>query len=148
MHDFENLYNIRKIAESNLGVVYSEEFRRKCSDSKKGFVFTEEHKRKISESKQGFSPMLGKKFTQSHKDKIRESNRGLVRTEEVKQKMRDGFNYNVRRHVFSVKCIETNEVFTSYSEAAIKFGVSITTISNAAKYNKVVSKKYHFEKVD
>lgn len=131
-----------------MGLVASEEFRQKCADNKKGFVFTEEHRRKISQSKRGFSPMLGKRLTQDHKDKIRESNKGLRRAEETKQKMRNKFNYNARRHIFSVKCIETNEVFASYSAAAIKFGVSVTTISNAVKNNKVISRKYHFEKVD
>jgi len=86
--DFYSPYfNNRKIADSNLGMKYSEEHRKKISISNKGKKLSPEHLKKITEASKGrhlseeakqklrdFNK--GKKLSEEHKRKISESNKG------------------------------------------------------------------------
>jgi group I intron endonuclease len=80
-------YNIRKFAENNLGLKYSEESKRKMSESAKGnkyclgYKHSEEIKLRISLSHKG------RKLTEDHKRKIGLGNKGIKRSKETKIKM-------------------------------------------------------------
>lgn len=75
-YDREFGYNLRKNANSTLGIKLSEETKRKMSQPR-----SEEHKRKMSESRKGI------KLSKEHVDKVRLANTGKKRSEEVKRKI-------------------------------------------------------------
>ena len=80
----KELYNIRKIANSNLGTVLSEETKNKISKKAKGRKASKETKEKLSKMRMGSgnnmfgkpSAMKGKKHSEETKRKIGESQRG------------------------------------------------------------------------
>ena len=71
----------KKISEGLKGIKRSKETIQKIKDSQKGRVFSEEHKRKISESHKG------KKLSEIHRKKISEGNKGRTPTEETIKKI-------------------------------------------------------------
>jgi group I intron endonuclease len=97
--DKEFGYNLRVIATSNLGYIWSEESKQKLSKAKKGNsfhteetkekirkkrkeqIFSEETKKKMSQTKKG------KKFSEEHKAKISSSNMGKKISEETRLKL-------------------------------------------------------------
>lgn len=80
--DFYSPYfNNRKIADSNLGMKYSEEHRRKISEGNKGKKLSPEHKRKIGETS------MGRKLSEESKEKLRKFNKGKKLSEEHKKKI-------------------------------------------------------------
>lgn len=60
-------FNKREIAESNLGVVFTEEHRRKIGEANKKRIISEEQKLKISQS------LKGRVITEEWKQKMREA---------------------------------------------------------------------------
>ena len=66
----------------------SEKTRRKISEAQIGIIFTEEQKKKLSEAKTGENnPMFGKHLSEDTKRKISESKTGIIFTEEHRKKM-------------------------------------------------------------
>lgn len=83
-------YNQRVIAESNRGIKWTDETKRKWSKQRKGKPlgpFTEEHKRNISLSHIGNQWNVGHIVTPETREKIANSHRGKHLTEEHKRKV-------------------------------------------------------------
>ena len=86
-------YNIRKIANSNLGLKWSAETKYKLSKARLGKKLSEETKRKMSESKKGNKcglgnkNFLGKKHSEETKRKLSEFNKGKKLSKETKRKI-------------------------------------------------------------
>lgn len=76
-------FNIRKIADRNIGVKFSDEHNKKMSIAKKGSKLSEETKHKISESMKGrVTWNNGLKRTPEHMEKLHSSTRGKKQTPE------------------------------------------------------------------
>lgn len=120
-HNECELYNIRKIAHSNLGLRASLETKQKMSIAGKNKEFTTEHKANISKAKKGFAPMKGRRFTEEHIKKIKEA------------------SYK------KVYCIELDKSFNSIVEAAKEFGVSSGAIIQSIKKGTRVCRQYTFK---
>jgi group I intron endonuclease len=109
-------YNLNPLSVSSLGIVHSEETRKKLSESHKGQrpwmwgkkhteetkkkislantgkLATEEHKRKLSEARAGNKhPMYGKHHSEETKRKISLSEKGKIMSEEAKRKISEAF---------------------------------------------------------
>jgi group I intron endonuclease len=98
-----------KACRGRKGRVASPETKAKLSALRKGRTLSEEHRRKLSEGK------LGKTFSDEHKKHLSENS----------------------AHSKKVKCIETNEIFESCTDAAVAMGMnksSRTHISRACKF--------------
>lgn len=83
-------YNIRTVADRNIGLQHSEDTKNKIKEKRKNQIitFTPEHREKIRKSLIGReSPMKGKKFTKQHRLKISESLTGKRLSEEHKKKI-------------------------------------------------------------
>lgn len=78
---FNPFFNNRKKADSNLGMKYSEEHRKKISVANKGRVLSPEHIKKIGETSKG------RRLSESAKQKLREFNVGKKLSEEHKRKI-------------------------------------------------------------
>lgn len=88
-YDKEFGYNVGKIAGSRLGVLATEETKKKLRQ-RKARIWTEESRKKLSESKKG---VKRKPFSEEHKAKLREilknnraDNTGRIQTEEHRRK--------------------------------------------------------------
>lgn len=117
--DFEQLYNLRKVAHSNLGLKLSPETLQKMSDVKKGKVFSEEHKANISKGKKGKAPRP----------------KGFKHKEGQTQKIKEGCYKKIY-------CKELDRTFESCTEAAKEFSVSNCAISQALKKGFKIQGKY------
>ncbi len=78
---FDPFFNNRKKAESNLGMKYSEEHRKKISEANKGRKLSPEHIKKIGETSKG------RKLSDEAKEKLRVFNTGKKLSEEHKRKI-------------------------------------------------------------
>lgn len=149
--DFEELYNIRKKAESNLGIIVSEDTRKRLSVVGKNRKHTEETKQRISKSNKGkvisvaqrekiskansnptditrkkmSASQKGKKVTQATKDKM-SSTRKLEENGNAKLKSAD---------VIKIKQMLVSKKFT-YQEIADKFCVSKGAIADIKKFKR------------
>ncbi len=77
-------FNIRQVADSNLGLKHSEETKRKISDSQRGQKrgpISEEHKRKLNDA------WRGQKHSEETKQKLSEINHGRKHSEESRRNM-------------------------------------------------------------
>lgn len=87
-YDKEELFNIRLIAESNLGVRHSIETRAKWSEGLKGnqhalgMKHTDEAKAKMSKSRMGNKNLLGKKYSEETKAKMSAARKGIPKSKE------------------------------------------------------------------
>lgn len=168
-------YNIAKYASTTRGCFHTEKARKKMSESKKGkcpHLFGEkngmygkhhteeelkaisEHSKKLWEDEEyrrfqserisgdknyfygkhfngELNAMYGKHHTEETKAKISKANKG---------------NHTIGG-CMAIRCIETNEVFISMSEAARKYGAYASAIKLAVDNPKRTCKGYHFEKV-
>jgi len=91
-------FNIRKIAESNLGLKCSDETRQKISESLKGRILSEKHRKNISEGHKGIicseetrqkmsKSLIGKHHSEETCKKIGEASKSRKHTEKTKRKM-------------------------------------------------------------
>lgn len=80
-------YNIRKIADSNLGLKASEETRIKISLAGKGRKFSEEAKRKLSVKLKGNKSKTGKKISEETRIKMSVAATGRICSNETKIKI-------------------------------------------------------------
>ena len=106
----KQLVNLTDGGEGCAGLVHSTEARNKRSKSLMGKALTEERKTNISKSLQG------RKLSTEHAQRSREILSALREKTKVK-----------------VKCIETEEIFDSVSEAALQTGVDASSIVKACK---------------
>lgn len=120
---------------------------KKVSEKLKGKEFTDEHKANISKAKKGKSPwnkglkfppeahpMYGKHLSESAKQKISCANKGRTRTKQERLACAK-----------KVLCVDTNELFTSITDAAKKYGVSIYAISNVLRGKSNTCKGLHWK---
>jgi len=81
-------YNMRQIADSNLGLKRTAETRAKISASHMGKKRSAEHKANISAAKSGINHnFYGKKFSKEHKANISAAKKGVRHSEETKRKI-------------------------------------------------------------
>ena len=114
----EDLYNIRVIANSNLGTKLSEETKKKISEAKKNM--SEETKKKMSEAQKG------RKLSEETKKKISEAQKGRKLSEETKKKI----SRNSTRKKPLLACIDGLEKkFDSLTQASVFTGVKVNYIS-------------------
>lgn len=116
-----------KVIPQRIGRTHSIESRQKMSKSHKNKSFSEEHKKHLSESK------VGKLFSKEHKKHLSENS----------------------AHAKKVRCIETNQIFNSCSDAAISMGMSINSkthisrvcksIESTAGTHPITHEKLHWE---
>jgi len=82
------VYNLREVAQSNLGLKYSEESKKKMSDWQVGRKFSAETKAKISNARKGsVSPNKGKVFSEEVRKKMSEGGRKKKLSDEHKAKI-------------------------------------------------------------
>ena len=126
----ENGYNQSTGGEyGSIGVVFTEERKRKIGEAHKGMKHTEEAKKKMSEGHKGLTTW----------------NKGRHWTEREKEKMTRAQN-----NCKSVKCVETNTIYNSGREAARKTGINRNSIKDCLhKRNHCkTAGGYHWEDVD
>ncbi len=77
-------YNKRKIADSNFGIIHSNEARANMSSAQKGIAKSEEHKEKLRKPKTNTENMKGRKLSADHIAKLVAANTGRVVSDEMK----------------------------------------------------------------
>lgn len=96
------VYNLRDVAESNLGIKYSEESRKKMGEWQVGKKLSVETKQKISEAHKGKSShMKGKTFSDEVRQKMSESAKKKTLSPEHKAKIAEA----IRGRKFSAESI-------------------------------------------
>lgn len=162
----EKGYNITKGGEGVLGVVFTEERKKKISEAKMGHKVTEETRQKIREKNSGENHWnFGKKMKNETKEKISKSHKGMVFTEEHKKNLSLGHKgqkawnkglkiseeeKNKQRYShkhLSVVCVETNEQFYSIREANRKTNINVSHIAEVCKGIRKTAGGYHWEYV-
>ena len=161
----ESLYNIRLIAESNLGISTgrrTKEFSRLMSSIKKGQVpwmknkkhseksilkirhkrklqvITEEHKQRLSESLKGRSPWnIGIPLSEVTKNKMNKTR--LNWSKKYKDEVYKTIHDKCKK---KVKNLTTGEVFDSIKEASEYFGANSSCISQVCKGKGKTHKGY------
>lgn len=132
----------RKIGEAHKGEKHhfygkhrSEEVKQKIRETKLGTKMSEEAKRKISKA------LIGKKLSDKTKKRMSESKSGerhpmygKLRPEETRAKVWK-----------AVRCIETEQIYKSITQASIDTGVSPTGISKVCLGKQKTSGGYHWE---
>lgn len=83
------LVNLTAGGDGTVGVIRSEETRRKIGDIHRGKNLSEETRRKIGEAQQGNKHKLGKKHSEESRLKLSEAKRGKNLSEEHKRKLSD-----------------------------------------------------------
>lgn len=114
--------------------------KRKEVNSNLGMVLTEEHKRKISESNTNNPKRVGRKLSDEHKESIRKSHLGKNLSEETKQKISNLFK-GENHPMAKLTQEKANEIKTLFGkmkmkEIAFKYNVSVSTIE-LIKMNKL-----------
>lgn len=114
--------------------------KRKKVNSNLGMVLTEEHKRKISESNTNNPKRIGKKLSEKQKEKMRQAKLGKKLSEETKQKISEKFR-GENHPMAKLNQEKANEIRTLFGkmkmkEIASKYGVSVSTIE-LIKMNKL-----------
>ena len=138
-----NGYNLTDGGEGTAGRIVSAETRKKQSDSRKGRKFSplsKEHREKISRANKG------RKRSEEYCRRFSEMQRGKKRkphSEETRHKMSK--KCKGKR---PVRCVETNEIFESITEAAKWAGVTFSTLSIAVDKNNRTAGGYHWEFVN
>ena len=114
--------------------------KRKEVNSNLGMVLTEEHKRKISKSNTNNPKRVGRKLSKEHKENIRKSHLGKKLSEETKQKISKKFK-GENHPMAKLNQEKADEIRTLFGkmkmkEIASKYGVSVSTIE-LIKMNKL-----------
>lgn len=114
--------------------------KRKEVNSNLGMVLTEEHKRKISESNTNNPKRIGKKLSEETKQKMRKAKLGKKLSEETKQKISEKFK-GENHPMAKLNQEKANEIRTLFGKMkmkkiASKYGVSVSTIE-LIKMNKL-----------
>lgn len=114
--------------------------KRKIVNSNLGLVLTEETKSKISKSNKGNIKRIGRKLSDEHKEKLRKSHLGKSLSDETKQKISKKFKgeNHPRAKLTQNKANEIRLLFGSLKmkEIANKYNVSVNTIE-LIKMNKL-----------
>lgn len=114
--------------------------KRKEVNSNLGMVLTEEHKRKISESNTNNPKRIGKKLSEEQKEKMRQAKLGKKLSEETKQKISEKFRgeNHPKAKLTQEKANEIRTLFgkMKMKEIAFKYNVSVSTIE-LIKMNKL-----------
>jgi group I intron endonuclease len=131
-------YNIRLIADSNLGIKRSKETIEKIRRCNLGKKLSEEHKNKISTNNKGKN--LGKKHSEETKEKM--SNKAKERT--IPRKNGKIPEYIIEKTRKKVINLDTNEIFISIHEAAKAYNISIGHLSNVCRGLSKTAKKYRW----
>lgn len=135
------------------GKHHSEKTKQKMSKSRMGnqnakgctWVMKQETKDKISAALKGKQNCLGRKLSQETKNKIAESNRNKLVSEETKRKISEA---NKGKTAKPVKCIETEMIFNSVSEAGDFIGKCISGIIACCAGRQKTCGGYHWEYVN
>lgn len=130
----------------------SEETKRKMSNSRKGnqnakgkrWKLNAQQRERRRQTALGNTYCLGRKLTAYHRQRIIESNKTRVLSEDTIKKMSESHKGKATK---KVRCIETDMIFNSISEAAIFVGKSITGIIACCKGKQKTCAGYHWEYV-
>jgi len=97
------VYNMREVAQSNLGLKYSEESKKKMSEWQVGKQLSEETRQRISDSHKGkSSPMKGKTLSEEVRKKMSESAKKKTLSPEHKAKIAEA----IRGRKYSKESLE------------------------------------------
>lgn len=112
----------KKISDAHKGMQLSLEARKKISVKNKGKKISDAQKQILSETRKGINnPMYGKHFSKEHKDKLGIAN-GIP-----------------------VRCIETNTIYFSANEASKQTGINDWCIGEVCKHKRKTAGKLHWE---
>lgn len=115
------LCNITDGGEGTLGLVFSEEVKKKMSLTRTGRKQSEAQKQKRAATLSGpGNPWYGKKFSEEYKYKLSQAKLGKKRDPEVMKKIHDSLKKSVTDGV---------QVYSSLKEAADKYSVHQCTIT-------------------
>jgi group I intron endonuclease len=164
-------YNVRKIAESNLGIKRTEQYKQNMRDVKKdtycgednwnyGKCLTEEHINKLSISHKKYyeinrSPMFGKHHTEETKEKIRINKKGKIGpnlgkhfSEDTKNKMskvRKGKQMGSQSPIAKpIINLDTNETFVTIKSAAKYYHINDRNICSVCQNKRKTAGGYHW----
>lgn len=113
----------------------------------KGFRHSEESRKKMSESRASSfcgekNPFYGKTHSVESKQKMSARRKGMAHmTPEAVRKIRDS------HHKVKVRNVETNEVFASVKEAAVKYNLKDTNITRVCKGRRKSTGGFRWEYV-
>lgn len=105
-----------KMRQISTALWQDEEYRKKNLEARKKYVWTEEHRENFRKA------ITGRKLSEEHKKHLSESRKGMTFTEEHKKHLSENSGQAKK-----VVCIETGEVFSSCTEAAVAMGLSKNT---------------------
>jgi len=114
--------------------------KRKEVNSNLGMILTEEHKRKISESNTNNPKRIGRKLSDEHKEKMRQAKLGKKLSEETKQKISEKFK-GENHPMAKLNQEKANEIRTLFGkmkikEIASKYNICVGTVEKI-KSNKI-----------
>lgn len=155
-------YNLAPVAGNCLGIVPSEETRRKMSESQKrrhlenphleetknkigkahkGKKVSQETKDKLSKAHKGNKYSLGRIPTEENRKNMSVAQKGKKRSQESIQRRKDTMSKKTREEMLKIQGkvskkvinVTTKEIFNSISEAARTYNVSISNISKVCR---------------
>lgn len=136
----------------NYGKKASKETRQKMSESRKGnqnakgkhWTLNQEQRERRRQNALGNQYCLGRQLTEYHRQRIIESNKSRFISNETRQKMSNSHKGKTAK---KVRCIETNTVYNSITEAANAVNISMSGIINCCKGKQETCAHYHWEYV-
>lgn len=128
--------NRQKLIQRNIGNQYA----KGCH-----WTPTEEFKEQCRQRMLGKQYCLGRKLSQETKDKIAKGNRGKVVSEETKKKQSESHKGKTVR---KVKCVETDIVYQSITEASKAVNRDSSSISKCCRGKQATVAGYHWIYVD
>lgn len=110
-----------------------------------GWKHTDEHKKKMSDRQKGNTYCLGKKLSKERIEALSKLHKGVPKTKEHREKLSESrIGLKVPAIWKKVKCLTTNEVFESVSEAALKTTCDPSHIVKCCKGKLTKTKNLRF----
>ena len=149
-------YNIRLIAESNLGIKYSEQSKERIRKAKSNI--SEETRKRMSISRNKRPPIseeTRRRMSLAQSNRSEETRRrmslaqqGKHMSEETKQRISRTLTEKLKYNEKKVICVETNQEYRNISEASRETHTNRTAINRCVRGVRKTAGGYHWQYVN
>ena len=134
-------YNIRLIAESNLGIKYSEQSKERIRKAKSNI--SEETRKRMSISRNKRPPI-----SEEIRRRMSLAQQGKHMSEETKQRISRTLTEKLKYNEKKVICVETNQEYRNISEASRETHTDRTAINRCVRGVRKTAGGYHWKYVN